>query len=310
MTTLGIHAFMVADRARLDSFRAALAATLREDDVVVDVGAGVGVLGWMALELGARHVHAIEAGDSIALGRQIARANGFADRMSFVKARSTAVELAEPADLAVFDLFEIFGLNQGLLGVARDTARRLVKPGGTLVPRAIELHLAPLESPPDYAVVEVWSHPVGSVDPSVVRPLAANNLHGSSAGGDGLLAGSTRLVRIELGPDTDLAVEGFATFTCVRAGTLHGFLGWFEAELAPSVTVSNRPERPSSGYRRAFLPLELPVEVHEGDRVELSVWTHDGGPWRWRGGVISSDGEQRARFDHSTLLGAIDQRGA
>jgi predicted RNA methylase len=54
-----IHREMLSDEARVDNYRAALNA-LSFEKVVIDVGAGTGVLSMMAMDAGAKCVYAIE----------------------------------------------------------------------------------------------------------------------------------------------------------------------------------------------------------------------------------------------------------
>ena len=72
---------MTRDRRRFEAFRAALQATIKPGDVVLDVGAGTGVLSFLALEAGAGHVYAVEQLPVIDVTRQVAQDNGLADRM-------------------------------------------------------------------------------------------------------------------------------------------------------------------------------------------------------------------------------------
>ena len=52
-TVLDYHLSMPHDRARMESFRRAIDASVQPGDVVVDIGCGSGVLSFMACEAGA-----------------------------------------------------------------------------------------------------------------------------------------------------------------------------------------------------------------------------------------------------------------
>ncbi len=54
-----IHEEMLQDKVRMDGFRRAL-SNICKDKVVVDVGAGTGILSTMALDFGASQIFAIE----------------------------------------------------------------------------------------------------------------------------------------------------------------------------------------------------------------------------------------------------------
>src|SRR4029077_4660535 len=54
------HEPMLLDKIRCDAYRVAMQRMVKPGDVVVDVGAGTGLLSFFALQAGARHVYAIE----------------------------------------------------------------------------------------------------------------------------------------------------------------------------------------------------------------------------------------------------------
>src|SRR5258708_38229333 len=55
-----VHEPMLLDKIRCDAYREAIQRTVKPGDVVVDLGAGTGLLSVFALHAGARHVDAIE----------------------------------------------------------------------------------------------------------------------------------------------------------------------------------------------------------------------------------------------------------
>jgi protein arginine N-methyltransferase 1 len=112
-----------------------LQRVVRPDAVVLDLGVGTGIFALLACQMGARRVYAIEPDDSIQVARDLAAANGCADRMEFFQALSTQVNLPEQADVIVSDIrrpLPLFGLP---LPAIIDARRRLLAPGGVLIPR-------------------------------------------------------------------------------------------------------------------------------------------------------------------------------
>src|SRR5688572_29166529 len=81
---LEFHAFCLTNTGtRLAQYSAALAQVIRPGDTVLDLGAGFGILGVLACRAGARRVHAVEASDACAMGREVVQAAQMADRVTF-----------------------------------------------------------------------------------------------------------------------------------------------------------------------------------------------------------------------------------
>jgi len=95
------------DEVRTLSFRQAIRAVVRTGDVVLDVGAGSGILSLFAVEAGARRVVAVEIDPLLcqALRRSV-ELNGFADRISVVEGEATTVDLPRDVDVVVAELIE------------------------------------------------------------------------------------------------------------------------------------------------------------------------------------------------------------
>src|ERR1700723_872068 len=85
---------MIADRARLGAYADAIARAVRPGDVVVDLGCGPGIFALLACRAGAKRVYAIDTGEVIHFARQLAVANGFAERIEFIHGDSRQIQLA------------------------------------------------------------------------------------------------------------------------------------------------------------------------------------------------------------------------
>src|SRR5687768_858689 len=109
-----LHRGYLADDVRLNAFRAAIGQVVQPGDVVADIGAGTGILSFMACEAGASRVYAIERDPIAALGRKIAHANGYDSRVSFIRDDATRVRLPEPVDVVVSDLIGHFAFDSGV----------------------------------------------------------------------------------------------------------------------------------------------------------------------------------------------------
>ena len=95
MYSISDYGAMISDGVRMDAFVRALRGAVKPGAIVIDIGTGTGIFALLACRFGARRVYAIEPEDAIEVAREIAAANGCADRIEFIQAMSTRVTLPE-----------------------------------------------------------------------------------------------------------------------------------------------------------------------------------------------------------------------
>ena len=304
---LQYHAFCLTNTGtRLTQYERAIAAVVRQGDVVLDLGTGSGLLAVLACRAGARRVYAIEASDAVQMGTLLTSTTEFAERIEFVHATSQEVALSEPVDVIVGDIHDTFGFQPGGLASIMDVRDRLLKPGGTLIPQATELMIAPLEAAALYArEIDVWNGCVHGVGLSSIRPFAVSHVHPGRFDSDQLLSPAAAIGTLDLARATSLHFSGSAVTTIHRDGIAHGLCGCFVTTLAGDIRMGNVPgDSSTTNFAQAFFPFDQPVPVAAGDEVSISIDSHDGHIARWRA-AISRGGQRHAQFDHSTLNGLL-----
>ena len=266
------HVILLNDRARVAAYQRAIDATVKPGDVVLDLGAGTGVMGLLACRAGAARVYAIEGGGMVEIARKIARANGFADRIVCVHGNSTQVELPERVDVAIADQTGPLGIGGGLFAVFNDARRRFLKPQGTTIPSRVDISIALAEYPEGRAPIEFWDEPRLGFDMSAMHDVARNvgyEIHFTPAQ---LLSAPQCVLSFDLARSIAEPSNATATLVARRPGTLHGLFGFFAAELAPGVSISNSPLGPDTIKRRAwFMPIERAVTLEGGDSARVMV---------------------------------------
>jgi hypothetical protein len=279
---LRFQSFLLDDENRLETWRRAIRARVRPGDVVLDLGAGMGILSLFACQAGAARVYAVEAGPGVELARLVAAANGLGERMICLHDRSQDVELPEPATVLITDTTETFGLNGGLVPAVIDARQRLLAPDARLLPHRIELRVAPVEAPRMYGyLVDVWEPKGRGFDLSPIRPFAANNRHVADLKPDAFLAPPSPLGEIDLSAATEPSFAGTLRVKVARGGTLHGLAGFFAATLADGASLTNDPTAPTVNSLHALLPLAEPLAVEPGDELAIEATTPDGQEWTW-----------------------------
>lgn len=266
------HVAMLGDAVRLRAYAEAL--RLRAPGRrVLDLGSGTGVLAVLAARAGAREVIAVEETEVAALARRVADASGVGDRVSVVSASSRDLVLDAPVDLVVHELFGCDPLAENVVPTLEDARARLLRAGGGMVPSAVALRAAAVTVCPTGAATR--------------RAIAVGRGHGVDLAAllPALRDGSMRRVRRRLAArsvaSTEETVwswdfergEGGTVATALRAtraATVRGLALWFEATLAPGVTLATHPAGPPTHWGWGFV--ELPTtRLAAGDALPVAA---------------------------------------
>jgi protein arginine N-methyltransferase 1 len=235
------HYGYLSDRRRMAAYERALGEVVHSGSVVADLGCGTAALGMLACRAGAARVYAVDRGPIIELARELVRANGLEDRVVLLRGRSTRIELPEPVDVVVADQMGPFGLGAGLLSSFADAEQRWLREGGVTIPAALELWVAPVSHLAGHERVTFWSSRPQGIVLDAVRPRAASAPQVVSLGEPALLAGGACALRFASPWKRSGRRHSEVELRCRRAGTLHGLVGWFAAELSSQVRISNGP---------------------------------------------------------------------
>lgn len=134
-----VHIGMLNDRARTDAFINAIKATVKQGDVVIDIGTGTGVLAIAAARAGASKVYAIEAGTMADVAEAIIAETEVASKIVLIRGWSTQINLPEKADMLVSEIIGNDPFGENILQTFNDAHRRLLKPGARLIPSGMSL---------------------------------------------------------------------------------------------------------------------------------------------------------------------------
>jgi SAM-dependent methyltransferase len=97
----------LVDAARTEAFRAAILATVRPGDVVLDAGSGSGILSFFAAQAGARKVLAVEFDPFLARClEQSVRANDLQDTIEVICGDVCSAELPQRVDVFIAEMID------------------------------------------------------------------------------------------------------------------------------------------------------------------------------------------------------------
>ena len=297
------HLEYLSDPVRTGQFRKAVRAVVKPGDGVADLGCGSGVLGLLSLLAGAGHVYAIDDGAMIEVARDSLARAGLSGRASFIRSRSQQVELPERVDVAICDHVGYFGFDYDIVGLFRDARRRLLKPGGTVMPARLDLQIAAVESDRFRQMAEGWRAEGVPAEFHWLRSYSVNAKHTAEFKREEVIAPPAALGSIDLRNEEREFFSWTAELRMARAGVVHGLGGWFDCELCEGVRMTNSPLADTPIRRpQVFLPIDEPVAVKAGDQANVSVMARPGEHLiAW---TVEFPGANR-RFSHSTWQGML-----
>ena len=289
------HLPMLRDPIRVLSYRSAIERHAR-GKTVVEIGCGTGILSLFAARAGARRVIAIEETAIADVARRMFEVNGYADVIEVRNANSLNVELEEPADLIIHEILGVDPLDENLLPVLDDARRRLLRPGGRLLPYRVEICCAgvQLEEPEEERILaqarELPRLYGFDFEPFLETLAGAGRHPGRPQKGvkaPAILSEENRFLDFDLRADRlDLAgMTSRIPLRIVRSGILNGVVLFFRAHLDEETQLTNAPLAPATCWGLDLRSFPQQVRVSPGDEVVVGVTLKD------------EDGAQGLSFD-------------
>ena len=309
MYSLADYLWMISDETRVSAYAAAIRATVRPGDRVLEVGAGFGFFSAIAAQAGASHVDAVDTNPAVHLGARLAAANGCADRIVFHHADVERLTLAEKADVAISDLRGPTPFARRSLAAMIDVRRRLLRSGGVTIPRADLVFVAPSRVP---AAIHRDVHGAYGREGIVTTPIervVEDTPYRCTIEPTDLIAAGRPWTRIDYAALDSTDVEGGAEWILHDRANINGLAMWFETELADGIGFSSAPGAATRVYSQVYLPLRTSIVVVPGDRLRVALSMRlvlDDYVWAWRVFLApADDGQERELLSQNSIADMI-----
>lgn len=273
------HERMLADRSRVEAYEQVIARHVRAGDVVVDLGTGTGILALLAARQGAE-VHAVDHSPFISVARRIADHHGLT--ITFHEQNSRDFTPPAPVDLVVHEQLGDDCFDENMVENLLDLKRRVLAPGGRILPGRFELYVEPVTLRAPFVVPYLWEQRVAGLDLSFLRDdadLAAyerphhhtHYLHPGSVAD--FLAEPRPLLAVDLhdiDDASDIATSHTATRTVTSGGRLDGFCVHFRAVFDDDISITTSPTATRTHWGNRFF--RTPArECAPGDEIAYAV---------------------------------------
>ncbi len=267
---------LLRQTARIEPFRRAIGEVVGPDDRVLEVGAGVGTYSFFAAAAGATRVWAVEGDPIIHVAETIAKLNGYAEKVDFVRGWIPEISLPELATVLIFEDFPprlMDARTYRLLGKLRE---RYLTPGARWVPGRARLSAVPVNA--DSGIVSPLA-PLGKsdevaygIDWAPTRDYVANTVHHLTVPPDAVSVAPAVLADLSFDQmPTVSEIGGTAGWTYEHDSTVSGIVYWFDLELLPGEWVSNAPGVSPGSWGQLLLPLDPPLFVPAGEKLMVGV---------------------------------------
>ncbi|MBI3659919.1 50S ribosomal protein L11 methyltransferase [Candidatus Acetothermia bacterium] len=273
--TLSTHRTMLKDRVRCEAFRKAIFAAVKPGDVVLDVGAGTGILSIFAAQAGAKKVYAVERARIVEFARQVVRKNNVQDRIEIIYANMEAIELPEKVDAIVSEWLGCLGVDENLLPTVLTARDQWLKPDGKMLPEIVTTWLAPSEDLYAEDRLERWrTHPYG-IDLSLMAHGIAQEMWPcqNDIKPEHCLAAPQQLWTTDVchcsREETESPLRASLKFSAKREGKLSQLAGWFYATFPDGTVLTNAPDAPDTHWGRAQFNLERVTKVEPGTEITV-----------------------------------------
>src|SRR5258708_2585737 len=272
MYSLSDYGAMIADSSRLEAYKAAIAKAVQPGDYVLEIGCGPGAFALLACQAGARKVYAIDWEEFVHFARELAAANGFADRIEFIQSDSRRVQLPERVNIIVSDIRGSLPLFGHAIASLEDARQRFLAPGGRLIPQRDILKAAVIEAGDFYSkLISPWVKSISSLELSPSLSLLLNGSYVSHFNHDQLLTEPQAWAVLDYSVGAKACPAANLDFSVTRAGTAHGICLWFETELVLGIGYSSLSQSSKTIYGQVFLPWLEAVPVQPGQRICLGL---------------------------------------
>jgi protein arginine N-methyltransferase 1 len=308
MYSLEQFAMMLSDKVRIDAYCAAIAQSVQPNDAVVDLGCGPGVFALLACKAGARRVYAIDMNGVVDFGRQLAAANGYSEKIVFIRGDSRRIHLSERVNVIVSDVRGVLPLFSHAIDTLTDARDRFLAESGRLLPVSDTLFAAVVQLPDFYGpLVGAWSA-VPQLDLSQGLPLVLNTVQRLHIKPEQVLSESRPWHFLDYVAGAKASAGNRIELPITKTAVGHGLGIWFQTQLTADIGFSTQPSVGETVYSHLFLPWLKPVLLKEGEMCSVDLRAHLVGNdyiWQWETDLPATPERSEIRFVQSSFYGSL-----
>ncbi|KAL0122363.1 hypothetical protein PUN28_007233 [Cardiocondyla obscurior] len=276
---LDTHQLMLSDKTRVLAYKNAIFNSKEtfQNKVVMDVGAGLGILSIFCAQVGAKKVYAVEASMLAKNIEQVSIENNVQDKIEVIHSKVEDIRPGslEKVDIIISEWMGFYLVHEGMLDSVLFARDNFLHEDGLLFPSVAKLYASPCELPSMY---EFWSDVCGismrcigqkyrknkSLKPEILL-LNENDLLAESK----LLAWlDLKIISVE-----EINVLGGEDYVsvCKKDGKFQGICIWFAVEFPDGSELSTGPCNEATHWKQTAVVLPEDIKVTKNEPVAFKL---------------------------------------
>lgn len=275
----GIHEEMLKDVVRTKSYQNVIYQNkfLFKDKVVLDVGAGTGILSLFCAKAGAAHVYAVECSQMADMAKQIVEANGFCNVITVLKGKIEEIELpVTKVDIIISEWMGYFLLFENMLNTVLYARDKWLVDDGIVLPDKASLYLTAIEDA-EYKddKIEFWNNVYG-FDMSCIKKQAMMEPLVDTVDQNQIVTNCQLLKTMDIskmGPG-DASFTAPFKLVAQRNDYIHALVAYFDVTFTKChklMGFSTGPKSRATHWKQTVLYLEDVLTICEGEAVSGSL---------------------------------------
>ncbi|KAF7997304.1 hypothetical protein HCN44_005581 [Aphidius gifuensis] len=275
---IDVHRLMLNDVPRMEAYKNAIFNNkhLFENKIVMDVGAGTGILSIFCAKNGAKKVYSVEASGLSKMITKVIAENELTDKIQVIenKLENIEVDSIEPVDIIISEWMGFYLLHEGMLNTILIARDRFLKKDGQLFPSVATIHAAPCQVP---ELFDFWDN-VYDVKMTCVgeglRQGKSSKPEVMLVDKNNLLGDSKVLAWIDIATITadeiDVVGGQELVFSCNKNGKYQGICLWFDVEF-PGCELSTSPFNKPTHWKQTVIALPQSHDVEANEPVAVKI---------------------------------------
>ena len=253
-----IHEEMLKDTVRTRSYQRAIQDNPEDfkDKIVMDIGAGTGILSIFAAKAGAKHVYAIEYAEIAIFAKEIIKQNGLEDKITVIKGKMEEIELpVDKVDIIISEWMGYFLLYESMLDSVLFARDKYLRKGGKMLPDRADLYVAALEDSAYKAQKKSFWNDVYGVNMSCLTPTVMREPLVDQVDSNMIMSTESKILSLDLVNCKKEDVEFTAKYELkmLYNDRVHGLIAWFDtpfSNLTRPVVLSTSPYKKYTHWKQ------------------------------------------------------------